>query len=128
MNKVNKEDLKVRDITDGIKTATGLVKDNFFGGFEFTISLWEENLKVLNSQLDKWLSLQRDYINLMRDLSEKLPNESMKMWSEGLKPLLAQTEWLTSLQKDYISSTQHSSDKLAKDLLALGRKSMDSTL
>jgi hypothetical protein len=128
MTKAKNEALKVKNSEDAIKTATGLVKESFLAGFELTISLWEENLKVLNSQLDKWLSLQRDYINLMRDLSEKLPNESMKMWSEGLKPLLAQTEWLTSLQKDYISSTQHSSDKLAKDLLALGRKSMDSTL
>ncbi len=110
-----------------MKDVHGLVKENFLAGFDLTIFLWEENLKVLNSQLDKWLSLQRDYINLMRDLSEKLPNEGMRMWSEGLKPLLAQTEWFTSLQKDYISSTQHSSDKLAKDLLALSRKSVDRT-
>jgi len=121
MNKVNKEDLKVRDITDGIKTATGLVKDNFFGGFEFTISLWEENLKVLN----KWLSLQRDYIHLMKDISEKYPHEGMRMWSEVFKPLSSPTDWFTPLQRNYLRLTQNASDKFSKDLLDLSQKNIE---
>ena len=127
MTTVKREELKVRDITDAIKTATGLVKENFLVGFDLTISLWEENLKVLSSQLDKWLSLQRDYINLVRDVSEKFPNEGVRMWSEGLKPLHAQTEWFTSLQRNYIRSTQNSSDKLTKDIIKLSQKSIERT-
>ncbi|MBI2486566.1 MAG: hypothetical protein HYW01_06340 [Deltaproteobacteria bacterium] len=127
MPEVKREELKIRDITDAMKGVSVLVKENFLVGFDLTISLWEENLKVLSSQLDKWLSLQRDYINLMRDFSEKLPNEGMKMWSEGLKPLHAQTDWFTSLQRDYIRSTQNSSNKLTKDLLTLSQKSIDRT-
>ncbi|MGH7808553.1 MAG: hypothetical protein ACRENT_10730 [Thermodesulfobacteriota bacterium] len=127
MTKVKREALKVGDSTDAIKAATGSVKENYLVGFELTISLWEENLKLLSSQLDKWLNLQRDYINHIRNISEKFLNEGMR-WSEDLKPLHAQTDWFTSLQRNYIRSTQNSSDKLAKDLLALSRKNIDRTL
>ncbi len=43
---VERKELKVRDITDAVNEITGLVKDNCLVWFEFTNSLWEENLKV----------------------------------------------------------------------------------
>jgi hypothetical protein len=117
MYKVNNE-----KSTDAIMTATGLVKENYLVGFELTISLWEENLKVLNSQLNKWLSLQGDYLNLMKDASEKLPNEGMRMWSEVFKPLSSPSDWFTSLQRNYLRLTQNASDKFTKDVLNLSQR------
>lgn len=126
MAKVKREELK--DITDATKELTDLVKEDYLAWFEFTTSLWEENRKVLNSQLDKWLSLQGDYINLMRDFSQKIPNEGMKMWNEFLKPLNAQTDRFMSIQKDYIESTRSASDKFTKGFLSLNQKSIERAL
>ena len=120
-----KREEKVRDITDVVKEASGLVKENYLAGLELTISLWEENLKALSSQLDKWFVLQGDYINLMRDLSEKFPTEVMKMWNGSLKPLNAQTDWFISLQKDYLGFVRSTSDKFTKDVLNLSQKNIE---
>ncbi len=125
MAAVKKEELKVGDIADALKEASSLVKENYLAGLELTISLWEENLKVLNSQLDKWFVLQGDYINLMRDLAEKFPTEVMKMWSGGLKPLSTQTDWFISLQKNYLESVRSMSDKFTKDMLNLNQRNIE---
>jgi len=54
MAELKRHELKVGDITDIVKEATGLVKENYLVGLELTSSLWEKNLreKVLNSKLD----------------------------------------------------------------------------
>ncbi len=104
MAKLKREELKAGDITDVAKETTGLVKEIYLARLKLTISLWEKNVreKALSNQVDKWFVLQGDYINLMRDLSEKSPIQGMKMLSEGLKSLIDQTNWLISLQMDYL--------------------------
>ena len=54
MAELKRQELKVGDITDVVKEATGLVRENYLIGLELTSSLWEKNLreKVLNSKLD----------------------------------------------------------------------------
>jgi hypothetical protein len=114
-----------RDITDVVKETNGLFKENYLAGLELTTSLWEENLKVLSSQLDRWFALQRDYTNLVRDLSEKPPTEVTKVWGVGLKPLASQVEWFISLQKNYLASVKDISDKFTKDVISLNQKNME---
>lgn len=117
-----------RDISDTAKETIGLVKENYFTWFGFSTSLWEENLKTLSSQMDKWLVLQDNYINVMKGFSEKLPtnggNGGMEKWNVGVKPLIAQMDWFISLQKDYVGFVRNTSDKFTKDLTNLNQKSM----
>ncbi len=78
MAELKREGLKVRDITDVAKETIGLIKENYLAWLKLAISLWEENLKVLGNQSDKWFVLEGGCINLLRDLSEKFPRERMK--------------------------------------------------
>ena len=65
MAKLKRQELKIADITDAFKEISGLIKENYrLLGLELTSSLYEENLKVLSSQLDKRFVLQGDYMNL----------------------------------------------------------------
>jgi hypothetical protein len=125
MAEVKMPDLKIADITDVIKETNGLVKENYLAGFELTISLWEENLKVLSSQFDKWVASQKDCMNLMKDFQGKSSTEATNGWGIGLKPLVAQTEWFVSLQKDYLESVRVMSDKFAKDVINLNQKNVE---
>jgi hypothetical protein len=125
---VKREELEVRDITDINKNIIGLFRDSYIVWFELTTSLWEQNLKMVSSQLNMWLSLQSSYVNTMRDTSQRSPNEGTRVWNEGLKPLNAQADWFVSLQRDYVESTRAASDKVTKDLLSLSQKSMETML
>ncbi len=77
---LKRQKLKVGDITDIVKEATGFIKENYLAEIKHEISLLEKNLRenVLSNQLNKGIVLQGDYINLMSNLSEKSPLKNSK--------------------------------------------------
>ena len=120
-----KDALKVKDFSEVIKGVTGLVRENYQNGFEFAISLWEENLKVLNAQVDQWLNLQQEYTNTVRDLYEKLPKEAPAFW-DG-KAINSEVNRLLAFQKEYLGLVRNVSDKLTKETLSLTKKNIEKT-
>jgi hypothetical protein len=75
----------VEDLTEPVREITGLVKENYLNGVEFASSLWEENLKILNTQVDQWLNLQQDYIKAGGEYYEKFPKELVPFWNGNSK-------------------------------------------
>jgi len=121
-----KDTLKVKDFSEVIKGVTGLVRENYQNGFEFALSLWEENLKVLNAQVDQWLNLQQDYTNTVRELYEKLPKEVPAFW-DG-KAINSEVNRLLAFQKEYLGLVRNVSDKLTKESLSLTKKNVEKAL
>ncbi len=121
-----KEPIKVKDYSDVIKGITGLARENYENGFEFALSLWEENLKVLNTQVDQWLNIQQDYTKGVKEFYEKLPKEVAAFW-DG-KAINTEVNRLTTLQKEYIGLVRNASDKFTKETLSLTRKNVERAL
>ncbi len=120
-----KETQKVKDFTETVKGMTGLVKENYINGVEFALSLWEENLKVFNAQIDQWLNLQNDYANGVRELYERFPREAATLWDGNPKAINGQVDRLVAFQKDYVESVRKVSDKFTKEALSLGQKNVE---
>jgi hypothetical protein len=114
-----KETQKVKDFTESIKGITGLVKENYLNGVEFALSLWEENLKVLNAQVDQWLNFQQEFIKSGRDLYDKFPKE-LALFSKG-----GSVDHFATLQKGYVESVRKVSDKFTKETLNLAEKNVE---
>ena len=130
MNMVERKDtlkdtLKVKDLSEAIKGVTGLVRENYQNSFEFALSLWEENLKVLNAQVDQWLNLQQDYTNTVREIYEKFPKEVGPLW-DG-KVVNSEVNRLLAFQKGYLGLVRNTSDKLTKETLSLTKKNIEKT-
>jgi hypothetical protein len=122
-----KEALKVKDFTDTVKEITGLVRDSYLNGIELALSLWEENIKILNTQVDHWLDLEKDYINTLKDSYEKFPKEIATFWDESSKTINGEVDRLFALQKEYIESVRSVSEKSRKEALDLIQKNVDRT-
>jgi len=120
-----KETQKVKDFTETVKGMTGLVKENYINGVEFALSLWEDNLKVLNAQVDQWLNLQNDYTNSVRELYERFPREAATLWDGNPKAINGQVDRLVAFQKDYVDSVRKVSDKFTKEALNLTQKNVE---
>jgi hypothetical protein len=117
---------KVKDFTNAVREITGSVKENYLNGVEFALSLWEENLKVLNTQIDQLLSLQQDYIKAQREFYEKFPKEAPTPWSGYLQRAMNdEIDHLAAFQKDYFSSVRSVSDKFTKETLNLTQKNVE---
>jgi hypothetical protein len=86
----------VEDFTDEVEQTTGFVRENYIKSFKLPISLWEENLKFLNTQIEQWLSFQQDYINSVTEFYGKVSG-----WNGNLKNPDNYFKYPLALQKSY---------------------------
>ena len=114
-----KETQKVKDFTETVKGMTGLVKENYINGVEFALSLWEENLKVSNAQVDQWLNLQQEFIKAGREFSDKFPKE-LATFSNGNS-----VDRFVTIQKEYVESARKVSDKFTKETHNIAQKNVE---
>ncbi|MGH7892797.1 MAG: hypothetical protein ACREN0_11045, partial [Thermodesulfobacteriota bacterium] len=53
---------KVKEFTEPAKEFSGLVKENYLNGLEFTFSLFEQNLKALGAQAEHMFDLEKEFM------------------------------------------------------------------
>ncbi len=100
--------------------ATGFVRENYIKSFKLPMSLWEENLKFLNTHIEQWLSFQQDYNKAVMEFYDKFPglNENSENKDIYFKYPLA-------LQKSYIDSVRATLDSFTKQNLNLIHKNIE---
>lgn len=116
------EVIKVRDYIDIATELTGLVRENYLMGFQFGLSLWEANLKVINKQIEQWMVVQESYAARIRELIGRLPNEAVTFWGGNPKLVNNYLEGILSLEKDYASVVMNTSDRFMKEALTIMKK------
>jgi hypothetical protein len=117
---------KVKDYNEVVKGVTGLVRESYQNGFEFALALWEENLKVLNTQVDQWLNIHQDYTNSVKDIYEKFPKDVAGFW-DG-KGINNEFNRLLTFQKEYLGFFRNASEKFTKETLNLTKKNVEKAL
>ncbi|MFQ5788628.1 MAG: hypothetical protein ACE5H1_11690 [Thermodesulfobacteriota bacterium] len=120
-----KEPKRVKDFTDPVKDLSGLVKENYLNGFDFTVSLWEENVKAINSQVDYLLNAEKEYAKTVKQVYSKLPTELSPVGNGNSKLVEEGFDRLISLQKEYVDTVKNISDKLTKETKSLTHKNVE---
>ncbi len=120
-----KETKRVKDFTVPVKDLSGLVKENYLNGFDFTLSLWEEQVKAINSQVDYFLNAEREYANTVKQAYSKLPGEFSPVSNGNSKLVDEGFDRLISLQKEYAGTVKSISDKLTKETKNLTHKNVE---
>jgi hypothetical protein len=115
-----KKKAPVEDFTDGVKETTGFVRENYINSFKLPLSLWEENLKFLNTQVEQWLNFQQDYISAVIEFYDKFPG-----WNGNSKNTDSYFKYPLGLQKNYIDSVRSTLDRFTKENLNLIQKNIE---
>jgi hypothetical protein len=111
----------VEDFTDvAVEETAGFVRENYIKSFKLPISLWEENLKFLNTQIEQWLSFQQDYINSVMEFYSKFPG-----WNGNSKDTDSYFKYPLALQKSYIDSVRSTLNSFTKQNLDLVQKNIE---
>ena len=110
----------VADFTDVVEETTGFVRENYIKSFKLPISLWEENLRFLNTQVEQWLNFQRDYIDAVMEFYGKFPG-----WNGNPKGTDNYFKYPLALQKSYIDSVRSTLDDFTKQNLNLIQKNIE---
>ncbi len=67
----------VKDFTEPVKELSRLVKETYLNTIDFSHSVTEENKKMFQKQLDYALEAEKEYVNTVKDLFDKLPKDEM---------------------------------------------------
>jgi len=120
-----KAEVKAKDFTDFVKSLSEVVRESQLAGLDLASSLWEENLKALNTQVEYWTSVRQDYTRQAKEFSEKFPKEVVSFWEDNSRTLNAHIERVLNFQQSYVESVRKSYDKFARDAFDLTQKNFD---
>jgi hypothetical protein len=97
----------VRDYTedsvDIAKELTKQVRDSYLTSFKLGLSLWENNIKMVNEYIGQWLSLQQELYTSFVDMIN--PRSGDVYFGRDL------IERAFSLQRDYIDEVRNLSER-----------------
>ncbi len=113
---------KIEEFTNVLKGPTGFVRENYLSSFKLPISLWEDNLKFLNTQVEQWVNFQQNYINAVIKFYDELPSRDAN--SEDTN---GHFKYPLALQKSYIDSVRSTLDSFTKKNLDLIQKNIEKT-
>ncbi len=114
-----KREVKVEDYSEFLKGISGLVKENYLSGIGIALSLWEENRKLVNAQVEQLFTVQKEYADQVKSTLEKLSKDSPGLQLNG------SFDRITSAQRDYVNLVKNVSDKVTKDWLNLTQKATE---
>ncbi|MER3445908.1 MAG: hypothetical protein C4291_03300 [Candidatus Dadabacteria bacterium] len=124
-----KEEAKVADFTEVFKGLSGLVKDNYLSNLKIVLSIWEENQRLANAQIDHFLTTQKEYAEQLKAASERfLPKEVVSFWNGGYsKVLYGNFDRLAEIQREYINLARSTSERFTKEAINLSQKTAEKT-
>ena len=118
MSKTNEARKVVDDFV--VDETTEFIRENYIKSFKLPISLWEENLKFLNTQIEQWIGFQEDYMDVVVEIYGKFPG-----WNVSSKSTDNQFKYPLALQKSYIDAVRNTLNDLTKNYLNLIQKNIE---
>jgi hypothetical protein len=127
VEKKEKEEAKVADFTEVFKGLSGLVKENYLSNLKIALSLWEENQRFANAQIDQFLTTQKEYAGQIKAATEKfLPKEVVSFLNSGYSKVLdGGFDRVTEVQREYINLARSASERFAKEAINLTQKTAE---
>lgn len=120
---------KVKDFAEPAKEFSGLVKENYLNGLDFSFSLFEQNFKALAAQADQFLSLEKEFIanvgEFYKDLPKDLPFAKEFQFDSGFKKVAEQLDGYHSYRKEQLQSVKATTEKLTKDAKIAARENVE---
>ena len=111
---------KVKDYTESAKEFSGIVKENYLNGVDFTFSLLEQNMKALNAQVDQYTDLAEEFISnasgFYKDFPKELPFAKGLPYAGGAKNVTEQIDRYAAVRKEQIQSARKVTEKFTNDV------------
>ncbi len=120
---------KVKDFTEPAKEFSGLVKENYLNGLDFTFSLFEQNMKVLNTQVDQYFDLEKEFISnvseFYKDFPKDLPFAKDLPYGGGVKKVTEQLDRYIAYRKEQVESARSMTEKFTKDARTAAQENVE---
>ena len=126
---------KVKEFTEPAKEFSGLVKENYLNGLDFSFSLLEQNVKVLNSQVEHYFDLEKEFLSNVGEFYKDFPKElpftkdlpfaKDLPYEGGVKKATEQLDRFISYRKDHFHTVKSMTEKFTKDARAVAQENVE---
>ena len=120
---------KVKELTEPVKEFSGLVKENYLNGLDFTFSLFEQNMKVLGAQADHMFDLEKEFVTNLsgfyKDFPKDLPFAKDLPYNGGVKKVSEQLERYIAYRKEQMQTVKTMSEKFTKDARTMAEENVE---
>ncbi len=120
---------KVKEFSEPAKEFTGLVKENYLNGLDFTFSLFEQNMKAFGAQAEHMLGLEKEFISnvsgFYKDFPKDLPFVKDLPYDGSAKKVTEQLDRYISYRKEQIETVKSTAEKFAKDARTMAQENIE---
>jgi hypothetical protein len=105
----------VKDFTEPVRELSKLVKETYLNTLDFSLSVAEENKKVLNKQLDYVIEAEKEYFNTVKEMYGTFPKHDYPFAKIDTGAFEDGLEKVFEFQKNLVDSFKGISGTLAAD-------------
>jgi hypothetical protein len=120
---------KVKELTEPVKEFSGLVKENYLNGLDFTFSLLEQNIKALGAQADHMFDLEKEFVTnvsgFYKDFPKDLPFVKDLPYDGSAKKVSEQLDRYLTYRKEQIQAAKSMTEKFTKDARAMAQENIE---
>ena len=115
-NKTAPKAKQVRETAkESVKEFSGIVKENYLNGIDFTFSLWEQNLKAINSHVTQVLDLEKEFVSNVNEYYKDFPKDLPFANGKAVN-ISDQLDKYIEFGKEQAETAKNASEKLTKDV------------
>ncbi len=117
-----KQSLDVKDFTEPVKEFSKLLKDTYLSALDFSLSVTEENKKVLNEQVEYLYGVEKDYSKYVKGFYD---NVELPFGKVATEPFEQGIERVVNFQKSVLDSVNGVSDNVVADAHVVAKKNVE---
>jgi hypothetical protein len=105
---------KTKDFSEPAKEFSGIVKENYLNGLEYTFSLWEQNLNAINSHVTQILDMEKEFVSNVNGYYKDFPKD-LPFANGKTVDVSDQFDKYIDFRKEQAQAVTSVSEKLTKD-------------
>ncbi len=119
-----KQTYDVKDFTEPVREFSRMLKETYLSTLDFSLSVAEENKKVLDKQLDYVIDAEKEYVSSVKDFYGVLPTEDLPFGKIDTKAFEEGVDRVLEFQKNVVDSMKGISGNAAAESHEFARKNV----
>lgn len=114
MPATSKATQKAKEFTEPVKEFSGIVKENYLNGLEYTFSLWEQNLNAINAHVTQVIDIEKEFVNNVSGYYKDFPKE-LPFANGTTVDISDQFDRYIEFRKEQAEAAKNVTEKITKD-------------
>ena len=114
-----------KEFTSSFKEFSKLVKETYLSSIDFSLSVAEENKKVVSEQLENIIEAEKEYVKAVKDFYAEAPVKDLPFAKVDTKAFEEGVDRLIDYQKNAFDSVKGITDSVTSESYVITKKNLE---